>query len=197
MGYDVRDRQLVVNEADAATIRRIFAAYLEAGDVPTLMARLAADSVLTTKRHSAKGNHSGARTITRGHLYKLWTNPIYIGRVPHKGATHAGQHQGIIDKELWEAVQKQLASNVQGPRARRGRADREASMLAGVLVSAARHPFVESHANKGSRRYRYYVEDAKDLGRPRAASLWGDKTLVRMCVLNGLGTSLLPSCGGS
>jgi site-specific DNA recombinase len=165
MGYDVRDRQLIVNEADAATIRRIFATYLEVGTVPALLARLQAEGVRTAKRYSAKGNQYGERPFTRGHLYKLLTNPIYIGRVPHKDTSHPGQHPRIIDKTLWDAVQTQLAANVQGPRERRKRASLKTSLLAGIMVSDSGNPFVDSHANKGSRRYKYYVEDQKDPGR--------------------------------
>ena len=159
MGYDIRDRQLVVNEADAATVRKVFALYLEAGNVPALLARLEAEGIVTAKRFSAKGNHHGERPFTRGHLYKLLSNPIYIGRVPHKQVSHPGQHHRIIDQPLWEAVQELLASNIQGPRSRRRRAKLPIGLLTGVMVSASGNGFIDSHANKGSRRYRYYVED--------------------------------------
>jgi site-specific DNA recombinase len=165
MGYDVRDRQLIVNEADAATVRRIFELYLESGTVPALLARLELESIRTAKRYSAKGKHYGNRPFTRGHLHKMLTNPIYIGRVSHKGSTHAGQHLAIIATDLWDQVQAQLAANVQGARTRGRRADRRAGTLAGLLVSSDGTPFVESHATKGTRRYRYYVEQP-DTDRP-------------------------------
>jgi site-specific DNA recombinase len=166
MGYDVRDRQLVINETDAPTVRRIFAAYLDSGDVPSLMKRLEAESVRTAKRYSAKGNHYGSRPFTRGHLHKMLTNPIYIGRVPHKGISHPGQHTRLIDKELWEAVQARLAANTQGPRSKRSRSKNKPSLLAGIMVNTAGTPFVETYATKGSRRYRYYVEGKQEADRP-------------------------------
>jgi len=104
MGYDVKDRQLVLNEADAETIRTIFRLYLETKTVPALMERLDQDHIRTAKRYSAKGNHYGERPFTRGHLYKLLTNPIYIGRVPHGKMSHRGLHRAIIEKPLWDAV---------------------------------------------------------------------------------------------
>lgn len=165
MGYDVRDRQLVVNEADAATVRWVFAAYLEVGSVPSLLTRLQDDGIRTAKRYSAKGKHHGERPFTRGHLYKLLSNPIYIGRVPHKASSHPGQHPAIVDRATWDAVQKQLTANIQGSRQKRRRADRS-SLLAGILVTASGGGFVESHASKGSRRYRYYVEERRDDDRP-------------------------------
>ena len=166
MGYDVRDRQLVVNDADAETIRQVFAAYLEVGSVPALLTRLEVNGIRTARRYSAKGNHHGERPFTRGHLYKLLASPIYVGRVPHKDTSHPGQHPRIIDKATWDAVQAQLAANVQGPRTRRRRARQSPSLLAGVMTAANGNGFIDSHANKGSRRYRYYVEQQVDPSKP-------------------------------
>ncbi len=158
MGYDIVDRQLVVNETDAATIRRVFSLYLEEKTVPALLDRLEREDIRTAARYSAKGNHYGNRSFTRGHLYKLLANPIYIGRVPHRDTSHRGQHAPIIDKATWDAVQTQLAENTQGPRSRRRRAKPQTHLLEGLLHSESGARFIPSAANKGSRRYRYYVE---------------------------------------
>ena len=159
MGYDVVNRQLAVNETDAAIIRRVFDLYLEAGTVPALLDRLQTEGIRTASRYSSKGNHHGNRLFTRGHLYKLLANPIYIGRVPHKTTSHRGQHIGIVNKVIWEAVQMQLAFNTQGPRDRRRRSIPQTHLLDGLLISQSGNRFIPSHANKGARRYRYYVEE--------------------------------------
>jgi site-specific DNA recombinase len=158
MGYEVKERTLVIHEADAGIIRRIFDWYLEAGDVPALLDRLAAENVTTTKRTSSKGKFSGGKPFTRGHLYKLLSNPIYIGRIPHKAVSHPGQHPAIIDRDLWERVQAQLAANTQGSRTRRRRAKSETALLADLLCSEAGNRMIVTHATRGARRYRYYVE---------------------------------------
>lgn len=158
MGYDVINRQLMVNEKDAATIRTVFGLYLEVGTVPALLDRLQSDDIRTAARYSAKGNHHGNRPFTRGHLYKLLANPIYIGRVPHRTASHRGQHAAIIDQATWNAVQTQLAANTQGPRTRRRRPSAQTHLLEGLLNSERGNRFVPGHSNKGARRYRYYVE---------------------------------------
>ena len=142
MGYDIVNRQLVVNETDAATIGRIFALYLEEGNVPAPLERLERENIRTAARYSAKGNHYGNRPFTRGHLYKLLSNPIYIGRVPHKAVSHRGQHVAIIEKSTWDAVQAQLADNTQGPRSRRRRADPQAHLLEGLLHTQSGARFV-------------------------------------------------------
>jgi DNA invertase Pin-like site-specific DNA recombinase len=159
MGYDVKDRHLLINETDAAIIRSIFASYLDERTVPALLDRLDRAGVRTSSRLSAKGKASGGRPFTRGHLYKLLSNPIYIGRVPHKTTSHPGLHQPIIDRALWDQVQAQLGANTQGTRNRRRRAAGHANPLAGLLYSEAGNRFTPSQARKGSRQYRYYVED--------------------------------------
>jgi site-specific DNA recombinase len=170
MGYDVKDRQLLINEADGETIRTVFRLYLEEGNVPALLDRLRHDNIGTAVRTTAKGRTTGDRPFTRGHLYKLLSSPIYIGRIPHKKTSHPGQHPAIIDRVLWEAVQSQLATNTQGPRSRRRRAASHPSLLAGILYSDAGHRFVPMHANKGSRRYRYYVEGSGSAARIESVS---------------------------
>jgi len=159
IGYQVQDRRLVIYEPEADTVRTIFHAYLDCGDVPSLLTRLGAQGVTTAPRQSVKGKASGGRAFTRGHIYKLLSNPLYVGKVMHKNTSHPGQHEPIIDKATWAAVQSQLSSNTQGPRQRRRRAEPAEHYLADILVSADVCRFVPTHANKGARRYRYYVED--------------------------------------
>lgn len=157
MGYDVVNKQLVVNEIEAATVRRIFNLYVEVGSVPALMDRIESEGIRTARRTSKRGTGSGERPFTRGHLYKLLSNPIYIGRVSHKGTSHRGQHKGIIDAEVWAATQQQLASNTQGSGDRK-RAKTTPWILEGILHSERGNPLTPSHATKRTRRYRYYVE---------------------------------------
>lgn len=169
-GYDVADRRLVIND-DAGRVREIFSLYLEEGTVPALLDRLVREEIRTSPRTSTNGRKTGGKPFTRGHLYKLLTNPIYIGRISHKGKVHPGQHEAIIDLALWSAVQAKLTENTQGARTRRRRAVQREYMLAGLLISERGNRFVPMHATKGSRRYRYYVEelpkpDTEDAAQP-------------------------------
>jgi site-specific DNA recombinase len=91
-----------------------------------------------------------------GHLYSLLSNPIYIGRIPHKSRSYEGEHDAIIDVETWDKVVAQLATNAGR---KRGRASsKHPSLLAGLLFTAEGVPFTPSHALNHGRRYRYYVE---------------------------------------
>src|ERR1700719_3890711 len=108
MGYDVRDRRLVVNQAEAATVQQIYQRYLKTGSVPKLKKELDRDGVVSVMRVSRKGNRSGGQSFSRGALYELLSNPIYIGEIRHKEERHPGQHEAILERKLWEKVQQRL-----------------------------------------------------------------------------------------
>jgi site-specific DNA recombinase len=158
IGYRAVNRTLVVHEPEAETIRTIFSLYLEAGSVPALMDELERRDIRTRVRVVAN-KETGGLHFGRGHLYQLLSNPVYVGRIPHKKQSHQGTHQSIVDKPTWEAVQSKLATNTQGGRQRRKRAARDPSPLAGLLFAENGNRFRPSHANKGGQRYRYYVEE--------------------------------------
>lgn len=102
-----------------------------------------------------------------GHLYRILGNPIYLGQIRHKGEVFPGQHPAIVDEPLWRAVQAQLRANQQGQRKRSNSA--APSLLAGLLVDHKGRRLTPSHAQKGTRRYHYYVRTADDLADRDAA----------------------------
>ena len=108
LGYDVRDRKLVVNAAEAETVRAIFRLYQEFGNVRRLKEELDRRGIRSKSRVFATGKRSGNCTFSRGALYTLLANPIYIGEIRHKNLRHPGQHQPIVDRATWDAVQDQL-----------------------------------------------------------------------------------------
>ncbi|HWZ69398.1 MAG TPA: recombinase family protein, partial [Stellaceae bacterium] len=158
LGYDASERTLIVNPYEAETVRRIFALYIELGSVRRVKEE--ADRLwLSTKRSAtASGTERGGRSFSRGHIYNLLSNPIYIGEIAHKGQLYPGQHSALIDTETWTAVRDQIATNTTSHRRRADAA--EPSLLVGVLVDARGERFTPSHAVKRGRRYRYYVSAA-------------------------------------
>lgn len=157
LGYKPHGRTLVVVEEHAALVRTIFERYHQLGNVRLVAESLKADGLNSPRRKTTTGKAYGGGAFHRGQLYDILRNPIYIGRVLHRGQLHEGQHPGIIDAALWEAVQRQLSGNVRGKRGGRARGE---SILAGRIVDAAGEPLIASHARKGERRYRYYVSKA-------------------------------------
>src|SRR5467141_499038 len=158
LGYDASARTLIVNPAEAETVRRIFALYIELGSVRRVKEE--ADRLwLSTKRSTtANGIERGGRSFSRGHIYDLLSNPIYIGEIAHKGRLYPGQHPALIDTETWTAVRDRLAANASDHRRKADAA--EPSLLAGVLSDARGERLTPSHAVKKGRRYRYYVSGA-------------------------------------
>jgi site-specific DNA recombinase len=155
LGYDVLNRGLVINESEAETVRTIFRLYLEAGNV-RLLQQAAESAGLCTKSYVARsGRIMGGQPFTRGHLYKILSNPLYIGEVSHKGERHKGQHEPIIDTATWDKVQASLADNTQGTRSRANA--KEPSLLAGLLFDEHGNKLIATHTVKDGKRYRYYL----------------------------------------
>jgi site-specific DNA recombinase len=186
LGYDAIDKQLIVNAAEAETVCRIFELYLEFGSVRRLTERLAALGIVSKRRAHATGRISGGKPFQRGALYHLLSNRIYIGEIAHRGEVHQGRHDAIIDPATWGAAQARLASN----RHERGlRKNAKApSLLAGLVFDAEGQPLTPTHANKGGRRYRYYVSAALIRG-PKDAT--GNGMRIPASELEGLVTDRL------
>jgi DNA invertase Pin-like site-specific DNA recombinase len=155
LGYCADGRTLEVVPAEAETVRQLFQLYLELGSVRRLKQE-ADRRGLRTKVHACKkGKQTGGGPFGRGALYHLLSNPIYLGRIPHKQESYMGQHPAIVDAETWAAVQKQLAD--QAPPPSRTDSDRGSSPLRGKLFDESGARLTPSHTLKSGRRYRYYV----------------------------------------
>jgi DNA invertase Pin-like site-specific DNA recombinase len=165
LGYDLEDRHLVVNPEEAKRVNEIFEAYLAEGCVSELQIYLEKNNIRSKKRLSKTGNVSGDSVFSRGALYLMLQNRVYLGEITHKGTPYPGQHPAIIDRALWDRVQLQLKDNVQGER-RRPRIT-STSLLTGLVYDEAGNLFTPSHATKKGRRYRYYVSRSVIKGRAK------------------------------
>jgi len=159
VGYDLRERKLFVNADEAAHVMKIFRLYLELGCVAKLKVRLDSDGVQSKARMGRSGKKSGGKTYSRGALYCLLQNPIYIGKIPHRDATYAGEHTAIIPQELWDKVQDRVRTNSKVRR--NGTNTKSPSLLVGLLFDDQGNRFTPFHADRGGKRYRYYVSQAK------------------------------------
>jgi DNA invertase Pin-like site-specific DNA recombinase len=155
LGYDVKDRKLVINGAEAATVRTVFTLYRRLGTVRRLKAETDRRRIVTKLRRQTNGKETGGKPFTRGNLYQLLRNPLYIGRIPHKGETYPGQHVAIIDSDTWDAVQEQLTQN--GAQRARATNIRSPSLLAGLVFDETGDRLCPTHASKKGQRYRYYI----------------------------------------
>jgi site-specific DNA recombinase len=147
LGYRVVDRKLIVEEQDAELVRQIYDRYLNLETVKALKAELE-----TVGFNSGQSDYH----FTRGSLYTILKNPIYLGEVSHKGERYPGEHSAIIDAKTWHAVQLQLKHNRQNQQQR----GQHVSLLAGLLFDDKGNPMSPTHTSKGQKRYRYYVSQA-------------------------------------
>jgi len=155
LGYDADKRTLVINPAEAETVRRILALYQEYSCVRRVKDEADRLGLRTKRRRVANGAERGGTPFSRGHIYRLLSNPIYAGQIAHQGQLYPGQHQPLIDDEMRTAVRTQLATSARNHRRRASSA--EPSLLAGLLFDAHGDRLTPSHAVKKGRRYRYYI----------------------------------------
>jgi site-specific DNA recombinase len=167
MGYDVKDKALVVNAVEAEVIRTIYRDYLALRSVPALIARLAELGIISKRRTDRFGRVTGGAAYSRGALYHLLRNPTYIEKVKHKGEVHQGQHAAIVDTVTWQAAQEILDANRGGKSAARRKNVRR--WLDGVFFDAKGTPLKTTYSLKAvpalgtaaKRRYWYYTSRPK------------------------------------
>ncbi len=145
LGYEVRDRKLVVVEAEAALVRMMFERFVAIGSATMLARTLAAEGIRTRR----------GRLVDKGYLYKLLNNRVYIGEAVHKGIAHPGEHVPIISAALWDKVHATLQTS---PRMRAGRTRAATpALLKGLLFGAEGAAMTPTHTRKGNKLYRYYI----------------------------------------
>lgn len=168
LGYDARDKALVVNSGEAKAIQTIFAEYLAIGSVRLLESRLKELGVVSKRRTDRFGRASGGAALSRGALYNVLRNPIYIGKTRHKGTIYDGLHDAIIDEDTWARVQALLADHggkkISVPRRSAKRC------LDGVLFDPQGRAMRTTYASKSVRQggtaqtKRYWYYTSKPLG---------------------------------
>ena len=154
IGYKANGRTLEIDECKAEIIKEIYRLYLAIGDVPQLKKHLDSLGWLTPERPSNREGQQGNRPYSRGHLYRILSNPIYIGQIPHKTEVYDGQHPAIIDMATWQAVREQMASHLKGVRS--GKNNAWPSILIGLAVDGKGRRLTPVHTKKQGRIYRYY-----------------------------------------
>jgi DNA invertase Pin-like site-specific DNA recombinase len=158
LGYDVKDRKLVVNKNEARTVVDIYRRYLVLKSVRELHDELAGAGIRSKRRVRPDGTTYGGQTIARGALYLMLQNRIYRGEITHKGKSYPAEHPAIIDQPLWDEVQAVLAQN----RVERttGARTNYPSLLGGFVFDATGERLTPTYAIKKGTRYRYYVSSS-------------------------------------
>jgi site-specific DNA recombinase len=145
LGYDIKDRQLIINEAEAATVRALFQRFIRCGSMTKLVAALRSEG-MTTK---------GGKQVDKGYVYRILNNRVYLGEAVHKGTACPGEHQGIIDQTLWDRAHNILCESPR-KRAMHTRAQTPA-LLKGLIFGPTGVAMSPAHTRRNGRLYRYYV----------------------------------------
>ena len=172
LGFDLPapgSHALVVNDAEAETVRLIFRTYLQRDSVHALLRWLEAEGVRSKARTTRSGKAIGGQAFSRGALYHLLRNRVYLGEVPHRDQSYPGLHAAILDADLFNTVQARLDANT---RRRKSTGEKVArSPLAGRIFDADDQPMSPTFAyGRNGRLYRYYVSAALQQGGARNSS---------------------------
>jgi DNA invertase Pin-like site-specific DNA recombinase len=156
LGYDVRDRKLVVNPGEAELVRLIFRRFLDLGSPLLLIRELNAGGHRTKSWTTQAGTFREGRPFDKGTLYKILRNRTYLGESVHKGSSYPGEHEPIADRATWDRVHEVLASNAKR-RGNEARARTPAPLRGLMRCTHCSSAMTPTHTRRRGRLYRYYV----------------------------------------
>jgi site-specific DNA recombinase len=168
LGYDAKDKKLVINRNEAETARMIFRLYLELKSFGMLVAELDRRKIVTKRRDTKVAKYQGGIPFTYGPLAYFLKNRIYVGEMHHGGKWFKGEHQAILDRQTFERVQDLLKSN---RITRRIKHSESGARLRGKLFDDKGNAMSPSFSSKNGIRYRFYVSTALRGRKHRAGSV--------------------------
>lgn len=162
LGYEARDKKLVINPAEAETVRIIFRRYIELQSFGRLVADLDQRGIVTKRRNTKVKKFNGGIPFTYGPLAHFLKNRIYIGETGHGGKWYPGEHEAIIDRKTFDKVQGLLAASTNKRKIKRSESR---ALLMGKLFDDRGNVMSPSFSSKKGARYRFYVSSALLRGR--------------------------------
>lgn len=154
LGYTTREKKLIVVPEEAEIVRLIFRRYLELESAGLLLQELRDRGIKTKRREQAAGKLMGGVWFGKGALIYLLKNVAYIGQIAHRGEIHLAEHEPIVERDLFEAVQAKLQANTP---TRKLKLKASPYLLTGLLFDSAGNRMSPSHTLKKGVRYQYYV----------------------------------------
>ncbi len=161
LGYIVQERKLVIHPTESETVRAIFHRFAEIGSATQLIQELAESGTAGKK----------GRPMDKGYLYRILNNRLYLGEVAYQGAIYAGEHEGIIERELWDAVHTILATNTREPRSSSTRVQTPAVLRGIIRCGHCDRAMKPTFSRKNGREYRYYTCQSADKNGANACTL--------------------------
>jgi site-specific DNA recombinase len=162
LGYDAKDKKLVINKAEAETVRYIFTRYLALQSFGKLVEDLDNKGIITKRRNTRVKKFNGGIPFTYGPLAHFLKNRLYIGETGHKDKWFPGEHAAIVDRKTFDQVQQLLASKSNGRKAKRSASE---ALLMGKVFDSNGNRMSPSFSTKNGVRYRFYISSALLRGR--------------------------------
>lgn len=159
LGYEAKDRKLLIVPDEAATVCVIMERYLASDSIRTLVEELCRDGFVSKRRVMKDGSVRGGVPFKRGALAYMLSNRIYVGEVVHKDKVYPGEHKALVSRELFDAVQAKLADRTAS---NDGTVRRRMSLLAGMIRDDHGRPMSPCHTRNHGRRYTYYASSMND-----------------------------------
>jgi len=155
LGYQSSGRTLIIDSDEAEIIIKLYDLYAEHRTIWKVRDRANKLGLKSRTRTKPDGTSTGGKTLDRGHIHHILTNPIYAGRIRHKDKVYEGQHEAIIEPEHWEAIQKMLTEA--SAKTRGSKSAAFPSPLIGKVFDETGDRLTPSHSRKNGKRLRYYI----------------------------------------
>jgi DNA invertase Pin-like site-specific DNA recombinase len=168
LGYDAKGKKLVINKAEAETVRTIFSLYLELKSFGKLVPELDRRRIVSKRRNTKVAKYRGGIPFTYGPLAYFLKNRIYVGEIHHGGKWFRGEHEAIVDRRIFDRVQYLLKENTVK---RRIRFSGGGALLMGKLFDDKGNRMGPSFSSKNGVRYRFYISSALKGRKDRAGSV--------------------------
>jgi site-specific DNA recombinase len=157
LGYDLVEKRLVVNEAEAERVREVFVLYEGIRSCGLVAEELRARGWTTKTWTKKNGVVEPGFAFTKSSVHSLLTNPLYLGKIRCGDELAKGAHAAIIDEETWTRAQARLRANAVNPKRLGWRPNRNGALLHGILRCSCGSSMTHHSTQKGGRRYSYYV----------------------------------------
>ncbi|WP_425384679.1 recombinase family protein [Wolbachia endosymbiont (group A) of Sturmia bella] len=141
LGYDAKDKELIINEKEAKLVKHIFERYIELKSMAELAREL-----------NSQGYRTKSDIFKKATVRRIITNPIYMGKIRHYEKEYEGKHEAIIEEEKWQKAQELIRNQPYR------KAKYEEALLRGIIkCKSCDVNMTLTYSKKENKRYRYYI----------------------------------------
>lgn len=166
LGYDCKNKQLVVNEAEVEAVRLIFDLYLRFKSAERVAAELNRRGLRRKLYRTKDGRSFGGKAFNMTSVRRILRRKFYVGRIANErtGLEFPAQHRAIIPPEVFGEVRKILEA-----RDERGEycVNKNGFLLKGLVQCGLCASALKGYSRpKKNKLYRYYRCEAQAAGGP-------------------------------